>query len=320
MRRLSIGFLLVLAYATVCLVWGSTYLAIRVGVKDLPPFLFAAGRHLIAGALLAAFCFLAGQPFPRGWRAYRDQCLVGLLMLAGGNGLVVWAEQWVDSSMAALLVATVPIFAAWFGTLLFGGRVRGRSWLGLLIGLAGVALLLKPVVTQGGGWLGGAFATLLAASSWALGSVYAQHSRYEGAFLPAVSVQMLAGGLVLGAIGIASGQAQGLHITARGIAALSYLVFCGSLLGYSAYLFLLRHLPAAKASTYAYVNPIVAVILGALLLAEPITARMLLAAPLILGGVLLVQTAANAQEGRPECIRRAKPRQHSQRRFPAGGH
>lgn len=283
--------LVLTAYLTVCLVWGSTYLAIRIGVQDLPPFLFAGLRHLLAGMLLGAICLAAGQPFPRQWRSIRDQILIGLLLLVGGNGLVVWAEQWVSSSVTALLLAMVPLFAAWLGILLCGGRLGLRPWLGLLIGLAGVALLVGPAAPRDDAWLTGALVVLLAAFSWALGSVYAQRRRGNGAILPGIALQMLAGGFVLSLIGLGLGQAADPRLTSRGLSALLYLVLCGSLLGYTAYVYLLRNMPAAKASTYAYINPVVAVILGALILKEPITVRMLLALPLILGGVLLVQVA-----------------------------
>lgn len=292
-RPLVIG-----AYLTVCVVWGSTYLAIRVGVGDLPPFLFAGVRHLLAGLLLAAFCAATGQAFPRERRVLFDHALVGLLLLAVANGLVVWAEQWVNSSVAALLVATVPLFAAWLGALTGGRRVGPLGWLGLLIGLLGVALLAGPAAPQGGRWLAGAAVLLLASFSWALGSVYAQRRRANGAILPGISLQMLAAGIALIAAGLALGQAAGVRPTACGLAALAYLVLIGSLLGYCAYVYLLRNMPAARAATYAYVNPAVAVVLGYLVLGEPITARMLAALPLILGGVLLAQLGGSAGKGK----------------------
>ena len=289
MRHVKAGTLVAAAYLTVCLVWGSTYLAIRVGVRDLPPFLFAAARHLLAGAFLAVLCVAVGQPFPRGWRSLRGHGLVGLFMLAGGNGLIVWAEQWVNSGVTAILVAMVPLFTAWLGHSLQGDRIGVRGWLGLALGLAGVALLVRPAAPMGHGWFTGSLVILLGSFSWALGSVLAKRIPLSEALLPGVAVQMLAGGLVLGLIGLSLGQASAVRITRPGLASLAYLILCGSLLGYSAYVYLLRHMPAAKAATYAYVNPAVAVVLGALILREQVTDRVLLSLPMILGGVFLVQ-------------------------------
>lgn len=278
-----------LAYITVAVVWGSTYFAIRVGVRDLPPFFFAGVRHLIAGSALALVSLITRQAFPRTLRAWGSQSLVGVLLLACGNGLVVWGEQWVDSGVAALLVATAPLFVAGLGSLLPGGRVHLRGWLGLLIGLAGVALLVGPGAPQNGRWLAGALGILLASFLWAFGSVFSQRMPKEGGLLPGLSIQMLAGGLVLSLVAAFAGQFRGIHPTAAGLGAMAYLVLCGSILAYSAYFYLLQHWPAAKASTYAYINPAVAVVLGAALLGEALTVRMVFAVPLILGGVLLVQ-------------------------------
>ena len=289
MRRMKAGTLVIAAYLTVCLVWGSTYLAIRVGVRDLPPFLFAGARHLLAGLFLAVLCAASRQPFPRGWRSLRGHGLVGLFMLAGGNGLVVWAEQWVNSGVTAILLAMVPLFTAWLGVSLHGDRIGVRGWLGIPLGLAGVALLIGPSAPMGNGWFLGSLVILLGSFSWALGSVLAKRIPPSEALLPGVAVQMLVGGLVLCLVGLSLGQASAVRITESGLASLAYLIFCGSLLGYSAYVYLLRHMPAARAATYAYVNPAVAVILGALILREQVTERVLLSLPMILGGVLLVQ-------------------------------
>jgi len=289
--------LIIAAYITVCLVWGSTYLAIRVGVGEIPPFLFAGLRHLIAGFLLALICALTGRHFPRGWRAYRDQGLVGLLLLCIGNGLLVWAEQWVTSGVAALILATVPIFTACIVAMLPDGRRVGvLGWLGLLLGFAGVALLIQPSAPLGGHWLLGASTLILASFAWAAGSVYAQRHPVQADLLPGISLQMLTGGLAISLVAILAGQATEFHPTLPGLAALAYLIVFGSLIAFSAYGYLLRHITAAKASTYGYINPLVAVILGALLLDEHISVRILLALPLILSGVILVQ-AARAKPG-----------------------
>lgn len=278
------------AYITVCIVWGSTYLAIRVGVSDLPPALFAGIRFVVAGLILFAYAWLRGLAKPGSWREVRISATVGLFLLFGGNGLVVWSEQWIVSSLAALLIATVPLFVALLDTIVPGGKGIGKiGWAGLLVGFSGVALLMAPGINMGGNHLAGLIGILGASFLWASGSVYSTRKPVSGSIIYNIAIQCMAAGLVLSLTGVLIGETGRFHLTLPGLWALLYLIFFGSLSGYSAYIYILKVMPPAKASTYAYVNPVVAVILGFFILNEPVTVRTLAAAAVILGGVLLVQ-------------------------------
>jgi drug/metabolite transporter (DMT)-like permease len=275
--------------ATVYLVWGSTYLAIRFAVETLPPFLMAGTRFVVAGAILYGWRRAAGFPRPTAaqWRA---ATVVGALMLLGGNGLVTWAEQWVESGTAALMVASVPLWMVLLDWARPNGRPpRASVWAGIAVGLLGVALLfggpdLDPRYTLG--WA----ALLVASIAWAAGSLYSRTAILPAPLL-ATSMQMLTGGGLLLLLGAATGEIQAIdpaEITLKSVLALGYLIVAGSLIGYSAYVWLLRVTTPAVASTYAFVNPVVAVFLGWLLAGERITPRILLASLVIVGGVALI--------------------------------
>jgi drug/metabolite transporter (DMT)-like permease len=295
------------AYLLVCTVWGSTYLAIRIGVAHLPPFLFAGIRFCTAGALLAGIVRATGDHLPRSGRDWRILAITGLFLLVGGNAIVVWAEQYVASGPASVYVAAVPLWAAFFDAVVPGGpgRLSWRLGAGLALGFLGSALLAgvtpsELLATD----LKGPVALTLASASWALGTVYSKRNPTETSPYAAAAVQMLAGGAVLILLGLTLGEAPAWHPTPSGLGALAYLVIFGSIVGYTAYAYALRHTSATLVGTYAYVNPVVAVILGWLVLSEPITARTLAAMGLILGSVLWIQlgsagrhdTAANRSE------------------------
>ncbi|MBU4532243.1 MAG: EamA family transporter [Eubacteriales bacterium] len=285
-------YLALLAYLIVCIVWGSTYLAIRIGVQDIPFLLFAGLRFTIAGAIMLTVARLCGWAFPSSWKDYRALAIVGLLLLFGGNGLVCWAEQWLDSSLTALLIATVPLFMATIQNLLPGGPRIGRlGWLGLFIGFAGVASLVHPTTHVGTDILPAMIGVLAASLLWAIGSVYSSRRVVTGAMLTGVGVQMLVAGICLCGVAIINGDTSLAGASPESLWALLYLIFIGSLLAYSAFMYMLKVLPPAKAGTYAYVNPVVAVALGALILKEPVTLETVLAAAVILVGVVLVQTS-----------------------------
>ena len=283
--------LIFLSYLAIYLIWGSTYLAIRIGVRDLPPFLFAGARHLTAGVLMALFALAKGEPFPRSPRDYGRLALGGLLLLCCANGLVSWAEQWVTSSLTSAILAAIPLFTALLEAL--WSRVRlGRGGLaGLLVGFAGVLLLLGPEIPAGGRNFTGALLVLLAAFFWALGTVYVRRYAVEAPLFPRTAGQMTAAGIALLAAGLPSLQGGPLHLTAEASIAFAYLVVFGSFLAYTAFGYLLVHEPAAKVATHAYVNPVVGVILGGLILGEGITGWMFLALPMVLAGVVLIQRA-----------------------------
>ena len=283
---------MVAAFAAVYLLWGSTYLAIRFGVETIPPFLMAGTRHLTAGLLLYAWMRASGAPRPSG-RHWASAVSIGGLMLLGGNGLVTWAEQRVPSGLAALIVATVPI---WMAVLAAAEKKRRPSAFviaGLAIGLGGIGLLVAPSRLGGGERVDplGAVALLAAALSWSIGSLYSRRAPLPASILTAVSMEMIGGGCLLWITGLLfhEGARLDLHaVSAKSALSLVYLVIFGSLVGFSAYVWLLKVTTPARVSTYAYVNPIVAVLLGTLLAGEVFTLRIGLAAASIVAAVALI--------------------------------
>ncbi len=289
------------AYLLVCTVWGSTYLAIRVGVMHLPPMLFAGIRFVIAGLLLAGIVLATGDRLPRTLRDWKVLAVTGLFLLLGGNAVVVWAEQHVESGAASVFVAAVPLWAAFFDALWPGGTTvfTWRVGVGLALGFLGSALLAG--VTPGellNADLAGPGALTLASASWALGTVYSKRNPTDTSPYAASAVQMLAGGVVITLLGVILGEAGQWRWSSAGIGALAYLIVFGSIVGFTAYAYALRHASATIVGTYAYVNPVVAVLLGWLILNEAITTRTIAAMALILGAVLMIQLAPGAH-GKP---------------------
>lgn len=278
-----------MAYLAVCIIWGSTYLVIRIGVSDLPPELFMGIRFVIAGSIMLLFAFVKGYSFPSAKDAGRI-AIIGLLLLTGANGLVAYAEQWVHSSIAALILAGIPLFMALLELLLPGrSSMDYRGWVGLLIGFGGVALLvLSGSETGAVDWFGGSL-IVLASIFWAVGSIYSKSFKSSGSVVAQIGIQMFAGGLGQCTTGLLMGELSRWQFTPKGLGAMLYLIFIGSLVGYGSYVYMLSKWPAAKAGTFAYVNPVVAVILGAVVLDETITVNKVIATVIILGGVLLVQ-------------------------------
>ena len=301
---------LVLAFAAVYIIWGSTYLAIRVAIDTLPPFLMAGVRFVIAGGLLYGWARWRGAPRPVrvNWLA---AAIVGGLMLLGGNGGVVWAELRVPSGLTAVLIATVPLWIAILEWAQGGGRPGGRVAVGLLMGLAGIGLLVGPGELAGAGAIDplGAAVLLFASLSWAAGSLYSRRARLPSSPLLSTAMEMLAGGLFLLLAGLLAGQAVDLDpaaISLRSVAALGYLIVFGSLVAFTAYIWLLRVTLPAHAATYAYVNPVVAVLLGWALGGEALTARTLLAAAVIIGAVVII-TASQPRSNRQVAAIQSKP-------------
>ena len=281
-----------LAYIAVCVLWGSTYLAIRIGVSEFPPTVFAGTRFLIAGSLMLGFAVFKGLSLPDKTSDVIKLSVVGLFLLLGGNGCVVWAETWVHSGVASLLVATVPLFMALIELALPGrSEIDLKGWIGLIIGFAGVSLLVFSNSTTASIDLKGALILLLGAFLWAVGSVYSKRFTASGGTISHIAIQMLAGGIGLLLTGATRGELTKIHFTSRGLGALAYLIFFGSIIGYSCYIYILKKWSTAKAATYAYVNPPVAVFLGAVILGEQISLKVILSAAIILFGVLLVQTS-----------------------------
>ena len=294
-----------LAYVIVCVVWGSTFLGIRIGVAGLPPFLMAGVRFTVAGVILAGIARLVGHRLPARRQDWITLALVGVLLLTSGNGLVVWAEQYLDAGTASIYVVTVAIWAACFDALMKGGTTpfTWRLAAGLLLGLAGVAPVRTAVPTspsrRPATLLHTDFrapaALVFASASWAWGSVYLKRHPVKASFSMSAAVQMVIGGVALLLVGAVRGEAGVFHPTLRPMLAVAYLIVMGSIVGFTAYGYALRHASATVVGTYAYVNPVVAVILGALLLHEPIGARKLVAMVIILGAVLWIQHVVRPQ-------------------------
>ncbi|HOL16963.1 MAG TPA: EamA family transporter, partial [Bacillota bacterium] len=277
--------LALLSYLTVCIVWGSTYLAIRVGVTDMPFLIFAGIRFSAAGILLLIISRLKGWAFPPGWRDYRAHILIGMLLLFVCNGLTCWAEQYLDSSLTALLGASLPLFTAAIENLLPREQRTGLlNWVGLFIGFGGVAVLVSPQFRLKGNTWPAIVGVLCSSVIWAAGSIYLNRNPIRGAMIPGVGIQMLSAGVVFLLLSAFSGNFTLSDMSASGLAALLYLIFFGSILAYSSFYYMIKVTPPAKAGTYAYINPLVAMILGVLILKENLTMQSIVAALVILGG------------------------------------
>lgn len=295
---------LILAFTAIYLIWGSTYLGIRVAVATMPPFLMAAVRFLIAGSLLWAFLWLRGAPWPSG-RQWRINAIIGGFLLLGGNGAVVWAEQFVPSGITALVIGIGPLFIvltewAWPG----GLRPTVITLSALLLGFAGAAWLAAPWEQAAGGGLhlGGIGAILLGCVSWSIGAIYSRHARHGAEPMVASALQMLGGGAALLVFALAHGDLAQFDpgtVSPRSWAAFAYLITVGSLIGFSTFVWLMKHSAPARVATYAYVNPIVAVFLGWLILDEPITPRTIVASILIVAAVAII-TTEKSRTARPK--------------------
>ncbi|MGA4955633.1 EamA family transporter [Streptomyces lavendulocolor] len=279
------------ALAIVYVVWGSTYLGIRVVVETMPPFLSAGARFVVAGLLLAAL--LAWRKGPGVLKVGRPQlasaAVVGLLLLVGGNGLVVLAETSVPSGLAALLVAVVPAWVVLLRTA-FGERPGAGAYTGVLLGLAGLAVLTLPGLS-GEVRIGGVLTVVVASLLWSAGSFSASRIPMPANPFTASAYEMVAGGLGCLLVGLARGEQHGLDLTgfsARSWTAFGYLVLFGSLLAFTAYAWLLQTAPLSLVATYAYVNPLVAVALGALILGEAVTWPIALGGAVVVAGVCLI--------------------------------
>lgn len=276
------------ALATVYVVWGSTYLAIRITDRTMPPMLMSSVRFLVAGVALYAFASRGrARPTLREWRA---AAIVGGALLLIGNGGVAWAETRLDSGLAALIVAIIPLWVAVLDRAVFGRRLSLPAIVGLVVGFAGVALLVRP---GGGVDVVAALALVGTTGAWAAGSLYARGAPLPQSPLLAASMQMLCASVLLGVAGVAFGEPGRVHadaFSAKPVAAWLYLVLVGSLIAFSAYAWLLKNVKIGVVSTYAFVNPVVAVGLGALFLGEQITAETLLAGASIVVAVVLTVT------------------------------
>ncbi|HVT44768.1 MAG TPA: EamA family transporter [Thermoanaerobaculia bacterium] len=282
------------AFAIVCTVWGTTYLAIRVAIETLPTFLLAGVRFSIAGAILLTLCALAGQKIPTRIADWWNLTIVGLLLIGVANVAVVWAEHYITSGFTALLVATAPFWMATIESMRRNGeRMTRRKLGGMIVGFAGVALLVAPDLRPSSfnaKFLLGVLALQIGAICWNLGSVRSKYHPVAASALVAAAIQMLTGGLVVAAIGLMLGEADEFRFSTRSLIAFLYLLVFGSIVAYGAYVYALSKLPTSTVSLYAYVNPTVAVVLGWAILGEPLGWRSFASMAIILSGVALVQS------------------------------
>ena len=292
-----------IALAIVYTVWGSTYLAIRVAIETMPPMIMASVRFLIAGGILYVIAIRRGdrdgdRP---GWRQWRAAAIVGTLLFLGGNGGVVWAEQRVPSGVAALIVASVPLWMALIAFVALKERLPRIAVAGLVVGFAGTALLVRPSGSEHIDTAGAA--VLIGASiSWAIGTLYATRAPLPARGSVSAAMQLLTGGVVLGIVAVASGELGRVHpdrFSRSSVLALAYLIVFGALVAFSAYAYLVRNASPAIVSTYAYINPVIAVLLGWAILDEAIGSTTLIAGAIIVVAVAMIVSGKVRKEGEP---------------------
>jgi drug/metabolite transporter (DMT)-like permease len=305
-------FTILAAFAALYLIWGSTYLGIRLAIESIPPLLMAGGRFFLAGLFMYV---IAQWPTRRrsSFAEWRTAFVIGACLLFFGNGGVTVAEQWVPSGLASLLVATVPIYIALLAWASGSApRPRPLVMLGLAGGFAGVGILVAPALSGPPGGASehvglGMLILLFGSLVWSIGSLYSRRARNSAPPFLSAAQTMLCGGVLMLLAGLASGEARDFHaerITAVSLGAFIYLVVVGAVVGYTAYIWLLRHCDPAKVATYAYVNPVVAVLLGTLLAGETLDIRTAVAAAIIIGSVALVITS---QQGTKKIAAAAAP-------------
>jgi drug/metabolite transporter (DMT)-like permease len=287
---------IILAFALLYVLWGSTYLAMRVIVRDLPPYVAGAVRYLTAGPIMLGACALMGRKIRLTRLDLRRLLVISILLLSIGNIGVLWGEVYVSSGLASLIVALVPIWVVMIEAWVFrAGRMTAKGLIGLAIGIVGLLVLLWPRITSGThlGHLELVGSGILAGASffWALGSVFSHRFNLTVDVFVSAAWQMTLAGVVNAIVALVTGQFQRTHWTTPALEGIAYLVVFGSWIGYSAYIYLLEHVPTPKVATYAYVNPIVAVFLGWIILREHVDVFMLLGTVIIIASVALVNTS-----------------------------
>ena len=290
--------LVIIAFAALYLIWGPTYLGIRFAIETIPPFLMAGARFVLAGLIMYAIAWSQGIS-KSSWANWRTSLIIGACLLLAGNGGVTISEKYIDSGLAALIVAIVPIYIVLLGWAMgMTPKPTPIVWLALLGGFVGVGILFSPALhfSSNGARHPAIGISILLVSSfiWSVGSLYSRVARHAASPFLTAAQQMICGGILLLFVGIVTGELRRLHpsfISISSLLSFVYLVIIGAVVGYTAYIWLLRHCEPAKVATYAYVNPIVAIVLGALFAGETITMRTLIAAGLIIGSVALVITA-----------------------------
>jgi drug/metabolite transporter (DMT)-like permease len=286
------------AWIAVCIIWGTTYLAIRIGVEHIPPMLFAGLRWIIAGVIFVSFLRLRGKKLP----SKKDLIhisVVGISLIGIGNGLVVTGEQYIGSGLAALLITTVPFWVVGMEAFIpTGPKINVMILSGLLLGLTGVTLIFN------GNWsdlldpsyLLGVICILGAVLAWSFGTVYSKYKKVSVHPLMSAAVQMLIAGTAQTILGSFLGEWSGISLHMDGLISFFYLVFIGSMFGYGSYIYAIEHLPLSLVSTYAYINPIIALFLGWLVLDEKLNLPIIIAAVIIIAGVIIVKQGARRQK------------------------
>jgi len=280
------------AWGTICIVWGTTYVAIKIALATIPPFLMGGLRYIAAGLLLAGLAGLRGYRLPPAGQ-WATLAMLGFLMLLMGNGGVAWGSQYLPSGLVAVLVGMSPFWMTGVDALMRDGKqLFVRQWIGLLVGLAGITTLVWPDITAGGAsgrnFLFGVIALQLACAGWAVGSAYTRRHVMPGHIFGAAAVQMAAGGVFMMIAGTLLGEWSRISFTTATTMAFVYLVIFGSVIGFAAYSYALQHLDVAIVSLYTYINPVIAVSLGTIVLGEPFHPRMAVAAGIIATGILIV--------------------------------
>jgi drug/metabolite transporter (DMT)-like permease len=283
------------AWVAVCVSWGTTYLATRVAIQSIPPFAMAGSRHFIAGIILALFLWARGVKMPSR-ESWRGHTLLGFLMIGMGNGCLVWAQQFVPSGVAAVMVSVIPFWMIGVEALMPGGeKIRLNQLMGLLLGFGGIVLLASSSLSNDSASttqiIFGVIMIQLACFGWSLGSAYAKRHKRDEDLFAATAMQIVLGGLVLMIVATILGEWPRVHPTTESLLAVLYLILIGTFVGYVSYVYALKHLAVSIVSLYAYFNPVIAVVLGSLMLKEPFTARMAIAIAIIFAAMLIVRSA-----------------------------
>lgn len=289
--------LALIAFIVLCIVWGTTYLVIRISVQVFPPETFSGIRFILSGLIVLAFAFATKQKMPDNFLDIAKISIAGVLMLLGGHGLVVFAEQWVHSGVTALILSLGPIFIALLELLILKKKTLNIwGWLGLVAGFTGVMILVTSGKEIGSIDIKGGIILLTACLMFASGSIFSKKYSAEGSIVSQLAIQMLAGGIGLLVTGGVMGEYSRVIINFTVVWTMIYLTIFGGIIGYGAYIYVLKHWAASKAGTYAYVNTVIAVILGALILKEPVNISIIFSIILILGGVVAVQLSKVKEE------------------------
>lgn len=283
-----------IAWGMVSTIWGTTYLAIRVGVQDLPPFLFAGFRWIIAGVLFFSYLYWRGNRLPKK-SELKYLLITGISLIGISNGLVVVAEQWIPSGLAALLMTTLPFWVAGYESFLPEGiKFNTRLLIGLLMGFLGISIIFSNEYDKllNPDYLTGIVFILISMFSWTYGSIYSKYKKIDLNPLVIATLHMIIAGVFQTSIGLALGEFSEFHFTTNSLYAFLYLILVGSMFGYGSFIYAITHLPVSFVSTYSYINPIIALILGWLILDEQITWPIIIAAGVILIGVAIIKSGS----------------------------